>query len=108
MEQTAAVAADVAAPMAKTASEQATMATAVTAATRAGGAHAATRAAVGGKLGAGTQRHHENDTVHAVYLLRTEKGTNPRRLKHFPVVATSSPSYHPAIAAQEQGITKCK
>ena len=41
-------------------------------------------AAEGGNLGAGTQRHHENDTVHAKYLLRTKKGNQPTFEKTSP------------------------
>ena len=65
--------------------EQTTVATAMASATatRAAVASAARAAsAICGHRGAGTQRHHENDTVHAEYLLRTEKENQPMLLEN--------------------------
>ena len=45
----------------------------------------ATTPAKRGNLGAGTQRHHQHDTVHAQYLLRTKK-------EYQPNLETTSPS----------------
>src|SRR5207253_8203331 len=38
-----------------------------------------------GNLGAGTQRHHENNTVHAKYLLRTKKENQPTFEKNISI-----------------------
>jgi hypothetical protein len=78
------------ATMAPAATKEAAVASAVATASRTGaanvtaspaGAARTASAAVCGHLGAGTQRHDENDTVHAEYLLRTEKVNQPMLLE---------------------------
>jgi hypothetical protein len=71
------------AAVAAIAMEEATMTTPMAAASPGRPAIAsAAFAAPCGYLGAGTQRHDENDTVHAEYLLRTEKENQPMLLEN--------------------------
>jgi hypothetical protein len=85
--------------------EQAAMAPTVAAADGAVAAVAAvtTTAPPSGSLGARAQRHHENNTVHAKYLLRTKKGNQPTFEKN---ISNARSQLSPCFDLQTRGASE--